>query len=101
MKKFEKLEDIPEFPVVKNGEYQKVIEDFINAGAIPKKNLIAGGWYIGQSRNTNIAQWFPKGGFHFPRYKFSGKYIDNIPHFEDVTDSTDVFVPFKIIEDLL
>lgn len=97
-KKFEKVDDIPEFPRYESKEeYDKLVKAYIEAGAIPKKDLVSGEWYIGQSRSTNIAQWFPHGGFHFPRYKMDGKYVDNIPHFED-DDGYDLFIPFKLVE---
>ncbi len=97
LKKFEKIDDIPEFPQWKSQEeYQKLVNEYIKAGAISKKDLIPGGWYIGQSRSTNIAQWWPKLGFEFIRHKFSGKYIDNINHFED-DNHYDVFIPFKLV----
>ena len=95
--KFETLDDIPEFPRWDNEEeYHNLIETFIKAGAIAKKDLIAGAWYIGQSRSTNIAQWWPHGGFYFIRYKLDGKYVDKIPHFED-DRGNDVFIPFKLV----
>lgn len=98
MNKFKKVDDIPEFPHYNSQEeYQKLVKDFIGAGSIPKSDLISGEWYIGQSRSTNIAQWFPQGGFHFIRYKMDGMYVDNIPHFEE-DRGTDVFIPFKLIE---
>lgn len=98
MQKFNKVDDIPEFPRYESQEeYRKLIEEYLEAGAIAKEDLISGAWYIGQSRSTNIAQWFPYGGFHFIRYKMNGKYVDNIPHFED-DRGYDLFIPFKLIE---
>ena len=98
LEKFNCVDDIPEFPRFDDEEARhNCINAFLEAGAIAKENLINGAWYIGQSRSTNIAQWFKKGGFHFPRYKMDGCYVDNIPHFSDNVD-TDVFVPFKMIE---
>lgn len=97
LKKFEKIDDIPEFPNYKNQEeYQNLIKEYIEAGAIAKKDLVSGGWYLGQSRSANVAQYFPKTGFEFIRHKFSGAYIDNIPHFEE-DDGADLFIPFKLI----
>lgn len=96
--KFNCVDDIPEFPRFEDEEERiSTINAYLKAGAIAKENLIPGSWYIGQSRSTNIAQWFPRGGFHFPRYKMDEKYIDNIPHFFDRVD-TDVFIPIKMIE---
>lgn len=98
MNKFEKVEDIPEFPRYESQEeYQRLIKEYIEAGAITKEDLVPGGWYVGQSRSANVAQWFPRSGFEFIRHKFSGSYIDNIPHFED-DDGNDLFIPFKLVE---
>lgn len=97
IKVFKKLSDVPEFPGCKTAEESRQLADkFIEAGAIPKKDLIPGGWYLGQCRNTNVAQWWPHGGFHYIRYKMDGKYVDTINHFED-DDGYDVFVPFKLL----
>ena len=98
MKHFEKISDVPEFPLF-NVEEERLnaIKEYIEAGAISKEDLIEGAWYIGQSRSTEIAQWIPKEGFNFIRYKMGGKYIDHIPHFSD-GNLYDVFVPIKRIE---
>lgn len=98
MKHFEKVSDVPEFPLF-NVEEERLnaIKEYIEAGAISKENLIEGAWYIGQSRSTEIAQWIPREGFNFIRYKMGEKYIDHIPHFSD-EDLNDVFVPIKRIE---
>lgn len=102
MKKFKKISDIPEFPgMITSTEAEELAKEYIEAGAIAKEDLISGGWYIGQSRSTNIAQWFPKPGrFYFIRYKMDGKYVDDIHHFQD-DNGYDVFIPFKhiIIDD--
>lgn len=98
MKHFERADDVPEFPLFKSEEdRQKAIKEYLEAGAIAKEDLIPMQWYIGQSRSTEIAQWVPRKGFQFIRYKLGGQYIDNIPHFFDDED-TDVFVPIKLIE---
>lgn len=96
--KFNCVDDVPEFQRFENEEDRlDAINAYLKAGAIAKEDLIPGAWYIGQSRSTNIAQWFPRGGFHFPRYKIGGSFVDNIPHFFDNID-TDIFVPIKMIE---
>lgn len=95
LKKFTCTDDIPEFPIFKSEEdRQKAIKEYIEAGAIPKKDLENGAWYIGQSRDTGIAQWWDKTGFNYPRYKIFETFIDTKEHFEDNTEC-DVFVPFK------
>ena len=96
MKKFEKVDDIPEFPRYKSQEeYHKLIEEYLKAGAIAKEDLIKGAWYLGSCRNTIFAQWTGK-RFRFIRDKFSGSYIDTLNHFQD-DDGYDLFVPFKLI----
>jgi hypothetical protein len=95
-KKFENIDDIPEFPRYKSKEeYQDIIEKYLEFGAIAKKDLILGGWYIGQSRNTGIAQWVGD-KFIFIRHKMDGRYIDSINHFED-DYNYDLFIPFKLV----
>lgn len=99
MEKFNKIDDIPEFPrLEKEEDYQKLVKEYLEAGAIAKENLIPGAWYIGQSRSANVAQWFPNPGrFYFIRYKMDGKYVDDIHHFQD-DNGYDLFIPFKLIE---
>lgn len=95
-KKFENIDDIPEFPRYKSKEeYQDIIEKYLELGAIAKEDLILGGWYIGQSRSTGIAQWIGD-KFIFIRHKMDGRYIDSINHFED-DDNYDLFIPFKLV----
>lgn len=96
MKKFEKLEDIPDFPRWKDEEeFRKLVEEFIEAGAIAKEDLITGAWYSGSCRNTYLAQWTGK-CFRFIRDKFGGSYVETVNHFED-DDGYDVFIPVKLI----
>ena len=100
-RKFTKVDDIPEFPRCNTPEeFQNNVKSYIKAGAIAKKDLVSGAWYIGQSRSTNFAQWFSNPGrFYFIRYKFSGEYVDNMHHFED-DEGYDVFVPYKKVIEL-
>ena len=97
LNKVNKLDDIPEFPKYNSTEeYQQLIEEYLKAGAIAKEDLISGAWYLGQSRSTNIAQWFPFGGFYYIRHKFGGTFVDSLNHFED-DNGYDLFIPFKLI----
>ena len=97
MRKFEKVDDIPDFPGCKTKEeHQKLVQEYIKAGALPKSKLKVGSWYIGNCRNTNMAQWTGR-EFRFIRDKMSGSYIDTLNHFED-DDHYDLFVPFKLVE---
>jgi hypothetical protein len=95
-RKFKDLNDIPEFPRCNSEEHEELVNLYIKAGAISKSELKPGGWYIGQCRNTTIAQWWPKSGFNYIRYKFGDKYVDTINHFED-DNGYDLFIPFKLI----
>ena len=88
---------IPEFPFSSTKEeYQNLVKLYIDAGAIAKKDLVPGAWYLGQSRSTNVAQYWPQGGFHYIRYKLGDTFVDNINHFED-DNGYDLFIPFKLI----
>ena len=99
MEKFKYINDIPEFPACNSSqEHEELCAEYILAGAIPKSELVSGDWYIGQSRSTNIAQWFSKPKkFYFIRYKMGGEYVDTIRHFQD-DNGYDLFIPFKHIE---
>ena len=96
-KTFTCIDDVPEFPGnLTPEEYNKLIELYYRAGAIPKSKLKPGGWYLGQCRNTNVAQWWPKDGFCYIRYKLGGAFVDTINHFED-DDGYDLFIPIKLL----
>lgn len=95
LRKFVTTEDVQDFPICKTeSERQAKIQEYIEAGAIPKSKLENGAWYIGHCRNTGIAQWWEKDGFIYPRYKLGETFIDHVDHFEDDTEY-DVFVPIK------
>ena len=98
MKKFKKIDDVLEFPLFrKEDDFNKAVEEYLEAGAIAKEDLIPGGWYVGQCRNTTIAQWWPNLGFEYIRHKIT-PYVEHIPHFQDgFKEEYDVFVPFKLI----
>ena len=99
MKKFECVDDVPEFPRFKNEEdFFKAVDEYLEAGAIAKEDLVPGGWYIGQCRNCYVAQWWPKEGFEYIRHKIGGPFIEYIPHFQDGFDEEyDVFIPIKLM----
>jgi hypothetical protein len=95
--KFEKVSDIPTLPggidndTWKNFYCVKLIE----CGAIPKKDLKDGMFYLGDHRNAEVARWnASKNEFEHWRTKFSSRYIDNINHFED-DNGYALFVPLK------
>ena len=90
LKPFKNIYDIPQLP--------KPLLDFhikalIRCGAIPKKDLIIGEYYLGRNRNTKIAQWNGK-EFVFIREM---KYIEKCFHFED-DNGFALFTPLKKIK---
>lgn len=94
--KFEKPEDVPAIPRVDPKEYQEYyIPKLVAAGAIPKKDLVDGQYYLGEHRRARIAKWkADKGVFEYWRYKF-GFRIDECNHFED-DDGFALFVPLRL-----
>lgn len=95
-KPFDDENDIPEIPVVNDDIYKEIIiPNIIRCGGIPKSELIIGKKYLGDCRNTNIAEW-DGNTFIYERNKFGSKFIDSVSHFEDYTDY-DVFIPIKLI----
>ena len=94
--KFVNPDDVPDLPVVDKDEWNEYyIPKLIEAGAIPKKDLIDGQVYIGRHRNANIQRWnAEKNKFDHMRYKF-GWMKDECNHFED-DDGFALFVPIKL-----
>lgn len=62
---------------------------------IYKKDLIIGGIYLGECRNSDSAIWNGK-TFTYQRSKFGDTFMESINHFED-DDGYDVFVPFILM----
>lgn len=95
---FEKPDDVPAIPRVEEKEYKEFyIPRLINAGAIPKKDLIHGQCYLGEHRNATIARWnAEKNVFEYWRHKF-GVFLDVCNHFED-DDGYALFVPIKEVD---
>jgi hypothetical protein len=92
LKKFEKPEDVPHLPIPLTPFY---IEKLIEAGAIPKKDLIEGKLYLGECRNADKAIWNKtKNCFVYRRNKFGYIFDEDINHFED-DNGFDLFVPIK------
>ena len=94
--RFETSDDIPELPTVDEKEWKEFyVPKLIDAGAIPKKDLIDGQIYIGKHRNANIQRWnAKKDKFDHLRYKF-GWREDECNHFED-DDGFALFVPIGL-----
>jgi hypothetical protein len=96
LKHFENPDDVPEIPRVGEKEYKEFyIPRLIDAGAIPKKDLIDGQVYVGNHRNCTLAKWNKeKNKFDHWRYKF-GWVKDDCNHFED-NDGFALFVPIGL-----
>jgi hypothetical protein len=94
--KFNNPEDIPQLPRVDEKEWKEYfVPKLIEAGAIPKKDLIHGQIYIGEHRNTTIARWNQETNrFDHMRHKF-GWIEDVCNHFED-DDGFALFVPIRL-----
>jgi len=94
--KFIEPDDVPELPRVDEQEWKEFyIPKLIEAGAIPKKDLIDGQIYIGEHRNAKIQRWnAEKNKFDHMRYKF-GWMEDDCNHFED-DDGFALFVPIRL-----
>ena len=88
--------DVPQLPKVDEKEWKEFyVPKLINAGAIPKKDLIHGQIYIGEHRNTTIARWnADTNKFEHMRHKF-GWIEDVCNHFED-DDGFALFVPIRL-----
>ena len=94
--KFNNPQDVPDLPKVDEKEWREFfVPKMIEAGAIPKKDLIHGQVYIGEHRNTTVARWNQETNkFDHMRYKF-GWMKDVCNHFED-DDGFALFVPIKL-----
>jgi hypothetical protein len=94
--KFNNPQDVPDLPKVDEKEWREFfVPKMIEAGAIPKKDLIHGQVYIGEHRNTTVARWNQETNkFDHMRYKF-GWMKDDCNHFED-DDGFALFVPIRL-----
>jgi len=99
LKHFETPNDVPNIPKVNDEEYKNFyIPRLIGAGAIPKKDLIDGRYYIGDHRIVQIAKWNQeKNIFEYKRIKYGTEFIDTCNHFED-DDGYALFVPIKLTD---
>jgi hypothetical protein len=87
--------DVPDLPKVDIQEWKDYyVPKLIEAGAIPKKDLVEGQYYIGEHRNAQVAKWNGK-EFVYMRTKFQNVYEDTCNHFED-DDGFALFVPIGI-----
>lgn len=97
MEPFKDSYDIPDIPVFDDSEKEfyrnVVIPNLIRCGAIPKADLEVGAFYIGDTRNTDVAMWNGR-QFEYRRNKFGMSFTDTVNHFED-DDGYALFVPLK------
>lgn len=96
LKPFKTIEDIPELPITDKDTWQNFyIPKLIAAGAIPKKDLVDGEYYIGRHRCTDIGKWNENENcFEYWKMKFFPIW-DECNHFED-DDGFALFVPIGI-----
>jgi hypothetical protein len=96
LKPFKNRSDIPTLPVVdKNIWDEYYVPKLIGAGAIPKKDLVDGEYYIGDHRCTHIAKWNKELNlFEYWKWEFF-PMNDECNHFED-DDGFALFVPIGI-----
>lgn len=97
LKPFKNIWDVPQIPQVTNKIYKEFyLPKLIAAGAMPKKDLIDGQYYIGRHRRCNVGKWNEKlNKFEYNREKFGNVYLDTCNHFED-DDGFALFVPIKL-----
>jgi len=91
---FKDVKDIPTLPRVDEKEWKEFyVPKLIELGAIPKKDLVVGEYYIGDHRCTTIAKW--NGNvFEYWKWEFF-PMEDECNHFED-DDGFALFVPIGI-----
>lgn len=93
--KFNNPEDVPELPKVDEKEWKEFyVPKLIQAGAMPKKDLIIDQYYIGEHRRATVAKWVGN-KFIYNRTKFNNVFEDECNHFED-DDGFALFVPLRI-----
>ena len=100
LKPFNYTYDVPQIPIVPKEEYQEFyVPRLIDAGAIPKKDLIDKQVYIGGHRRCHVARWNKNDNkFEYWRNKFGTWFIDTCNHFQD-DDGFALFVPIKLGND--
>jgi len=96
LKPFKTPQDVPEIPRVNEQEYREYyMPRLIEAGAIPKKDLEDGGFYLGDHRRCKIGKWnAAMNVFEYWRNKFGNYFTDKCNHFED-DDGFALFTPIK------
>lgn len=95
LNKFESENDVPDLPITSTKEWEDYyIPKLIELGAISKKNLKHGEFYLGGHPKTNIARW----NSLTSKFEFWNKNEPNIifecNHFED-DDGHILYVPLR------
>jgi len=90
------IRNVPELPTVGQELWDSFyVPKLIEAGAIQKKDLKDGHYYLGDHRRAKIAKWVEgENRFHYWRVKFNQCFIDKCEHFEDYSIYS-VFVPIN------
>ncbi len=98
--KFTDIKQIPELPSVEKELWDSFYcPKLIEAGALPKKDLKDGHFYLGDHRRAKIGKWVEsENQFHYWRVKFNLCFIDKCEHFEDFSLYS-VFVPIKEVSE--
>lgn len=98
MEKYKELKRL-KFPIFDSEEVRtKHINEMIEVGAIPVKDLKIGKFYKGICRNANEAVWDGE-KFTYIRFKFGITYPEEINHFENELGPWDVFIPYEEINE--
>lgn len=94
LKPFKTYYDVPTLPRVDKKEWEEFyIPKLIESGAIPKKDLVIGEYYVGDHRCTKIGKWNGE-VFEYWKWEFF-PMEDKCNHFED-DDGFALFVPIGI-----
>ena len=98
--KFTDINKVPDLPIVDKDLWDSFyVPKIIDAGGIPKKDLLAGHFYLGNHRRGKIGQWdAQQNRFLYWREKFSQCFIDSMEHFEDWSQYS-VFVPIMEVSE--
>lgn len=67
---------------------------------IKKPQLIVNTWYEGECRNSSFAKWNGS-RFEYIRYKMGHTYIDDVACVEEAHDWEDIFIPEKLVDDMV
>ena len=97
LKPFKDIWDVPHIPQVTMELYKTFyVPRLIEAGGIPKKDLLDGRVYIGRHRRCVAGKWNESiQKFLYNREKWGGTITDDCNHFED-DNGFALFVPIRL-----